>query len=65
MLVYSTNVYNLIRPSKNNSLFLIKFRNYFSFQKRKDVMYSMSYKLVHAVVLSNDSLYVFVLVYIS
>ena len=25
----------------------------------------MSYKLVHAVVLSNDSLYVFVLVYIS
>ena len=30
-----------------------------------DVMYPMSYKLVHAVVLSNDSLYVFVLVYIS
>ena len=29
------------------------------------VMYPMSYKLVHAVVLSNDSLYVFVLVYIS
>ena len=29
------------------------------------VMYHMSYELVHAVVLSNDSLYVFVLVYIS
>ena len=43
----------------------IKFRNYFSFQKWKDLMYPMSYKLVHAVVLSNDSLYVFVLVYIS
>ena len=29
------------------------------------VMYPMSYKLLHAVVLSNDSLYVFVLEYIS
>ena len=29
------------------------------------VMYPTSYKLVHAVVLSNDALYVFVLVYIS
>ena len=27
------------------------------------VMYPMSYKLVHAVVLSNDSLYVFVLIF--
>ena len=29
------------------------------------VMYPMSYKLVYAVLLSNDSLYLFVLVYIS
>ena len=33
--------------------------------RKPPVMYPMSYKLVHAVVLSNDSLYVFVLVYIS
>ena len=38
---------------------------FYDFFPTPPVMYPMSYKLVHAVVLSNDSLYVFVLVYIS
>ena len=64
MLVYFYECL-LDKAKHNNSLFLLKFLNYFSFQKPKDLMYHMPCKVVQAVVLSYDSLYVFVSVYIS